>query len=122
MAMTIPDAPEVVTPGDLGDLLASFTRSMRANNVSPNTVLAYGGAVRQFAHWLMDRGYPTDVSKIEARHIQEWIGSILETSKPATAHNRFRGLQRVHELVRHQGRRLHVADEEAPPAPAAEAH
>ena len=88
------DAPELVTPGDLGDLLASFTRSMRANNVSPNTILAYGGAVRQFGHWLMDHDYPTDVNRIEARHIEEWIGSILETSKPATAHNRFRGLQR----------------------------
>ena len=34
---------ELVTPGDLGDELAAFTRAMRANNVSPNTILAYGG-------------------------------------------------------------------------------
>lgn len=94
MAMTIPEAPALVTPGDLGDELASFTRAMRANNVSPNTILAYGGAVRQFGTWLMERGYPTTVDKIETRHIEEWIGSILEHSAPATAHNRFRGLQR----------------------------
>jgi len=85
---------EVVTPGDLGDELASFTRAMRAANVSPNTILAYGGAVRQFGIWLLERDYPTEIRSIEARHIDEWIGSILERSKPATAHNRWRGLQR----------------------------
>lgn len=88
------DAPELVTPGDLGDELASFIRAMRANNVSPNTILAYGGAVRQFGRWLLDRDYPTSVAQLEPRHVEEWIGSILETSKPATAHNRWRGLQR----------------------------
>ena len=48
MAVNLPDAPELVTPGDLRDELASFVRAMQATNVSPNTILAYGGAVRQF--------------------------------------------------------------------------
>jgi len=94
VAVNLPDAPELVTPGDLGDELASFTRSMRALNVSPNTILAYGGAVRQFGRWLMTHDHPTTVAKIEPRHVDDWINSILETSKPATAHNRWRGLQR----------------------------
>ena len=67
---------------------------MRANNVSPNTIVAYGGAVRPFGRWLMESGHPTDVRAIERRHIEEWIASILEHRKPATAQNRFRGLQR----------------------------
>jgi site-specific recombinase XerD len=37
---------------------------------------------------------PTDVEAIESRHVEDWIGSILETNKPATAHNRWRGVQR----------------------------
>lgn len=94
MATNLPEAPTLVTPGDLGDELASFTRGMRAANVSANTVYAYGGAVRQFGTWLMAHGYPTDVDRIEPRHVEEWINSILETSKPATAHNRYRGAQR----------------------------
>lgn len=94
MTGTLSEAPAIVTPGDLGDELASFVRAMKANNVSPNTILAYGGAVKQFAAWLVAHDYPTTVSAIEARHIEEWIGSILETSKPATAHNRWRGVQR----------------------------
>jgi integrase/recombinase XerC len=88
------DGVSLVTPGDFGDELSSFVRAMRANNVSPNTILAYAGAVRQFGAWLIGHDYPTSVDKIEARHIEEWIGSILERSAPATAHNRFRGLQR----------------------------
>ena len=44
VASNLADAPELVTAGDLGDELASFIRAMRANNVSPNTILAYGGA------------------------------------------------------------------------------
>lgn len=94
MAVNLPDAPELVTPGDLGDELASFVRSQRANNISPNTILAYGGAVRQFGRWLLAHNLPTTVAKIEPRHVEDWIGSILETSKPATAHNRWRGVQR----------------------------
>ncbi len=51
MAVNLADTPELVTPGNLGDELASFIRAMRANNVSPNTIIAYGGAVRQFGRW-----------------------------------------------------------------------
>jgi site-specific recombinase XerD len=94
VAANLADEPQLVTPGNLGDELASFVRSMRHNNVSPNTIHAYGGAVRQFGRWLLERGYPTEVEAIEPRHVEEWIASILETNKPATAHNRWRGLQR----------------------------
>ena len=86
MSATLPEGVQLVTPGDLGDELASFLRAMRANNVSPNTITAYGGAVRQFGLWLMERGYPTDLDEIERHHVEEWIASILEHRKPATAH------------------------------------
>lgn len=67
---------------------------MRANNISPNTILAYGGAVRQFGRWLVDHDYPTVIAKIEPRHIEQWMGELLQTNMPATAHNRWRGIQR----------------------------
>lgn len=94
MVLTVAEPLEIVTPGDLGDELASFVRAMRASNVSPNTILAYGGAVRQFGRWLLAHDYPTNVDAIEARHIEEWIADLLEHNAPATAHNRWRGLQR----------------------------
>ena len=61
MNVTIPEPVEPVTPGDMGDELASFVRAMRANNVSPNTILAYSGAVRQFGQSLLRQDLPTDV-------------------------------------------------------------
>lgn len=94
MGATLSDTVELVTPGDLGDELAAFIRAMRANNVSPNTITAYGGAVRQFGLWLMEHALPTDVGSIRREHVEEWVSSILANRKPATAHNRFRGLQR----------------------------
>ncbi len=94
MAVTIAEPYELVTPGDLGDELASFTRAMRSQNVSPNTILAYGGAVRQFGVWMMDNGRTTTVVEIQPRDVEDWINSVLAVNKPATAHNRYRGLQR----------------------------
>jgi hypothetical protein len=82
--VTVPEAPELVTPGDLGDELASFVRAVRATNVSP----AYGGAVRRFGRWLMEHDHPTTVAEIEPRHIKARIGQLLERNKPATADNR----------------------------------
>ncbi len=94
MSVTLSEAPALVTAGDLGDELASFVRAMRAGNVSPNTILAYGGAVRQFGRWLLAEDHPTSVRQIEKQHVEAWMGSLLERYKPATAHNRWRGLQR----------------------------
>lgn len=94
MAERVADPPEVVTPGDLGDELASFMRYMRRANVSPNTIETYGTAVRQFAGYLIAHDLPTDMAAITPRHVESWIIELLATYKPATAHNRFRGLQR----------------------------
>lgn len=94
MAVNLAEAHELVTPGDLGDELASFVRSLRADNASPNTIHAYGGSVRHFGRWLLEHAHPTDLAKIEPRHVEDWVASMLETSKPGTAHHRWRGLQR----------------------------
>lgn len=94
MAGSIASAPGIVTAGDLGDGLAAFDRAMSAANVSPNTITAYAGAVRQFALWRIDKGHPTGTAAIGQRHVEEWIGGLLRDHKPATAHDRFRGLQR----------------------------
>jgi len=58
VSVTLPEAPALVTAGDLSDELAAFMRAMRANNVSPNMIAAYGGAARQFGRWLIAHEYP----------------------------------------------------------------
>lgn len=94
MAATIPKSPSIVTEGDLGDELASFTRFLRSENVSPNTVYAYAGAVVSLGEYLKANGLPTDVKAIRREDLQAWQTSLLERYKATTAHQRFRGAQR----------------------------
>lgn len=90
----VAELPDVVTPGDLGDELGAFVRFMRRANASAATIATYHESVRQLATFLQDHGHPTDVRAIEPRHVEAFLIELLGKWKPATAHNRFRGLQR----------------------------
>lgn len=85
--------PTIVTPGDLGDELVSFIRSLRADNKSPNTIEAYGGAVVTYARWAMRHDLPTDLASITRKHVETWIADILASRKPSTALQRYSGLK-----------------------------
>ncbi len=73
--VTITEPYELVTQGDLGDELLSCTRAMRAINVSGTTILASGGAVRQFGTWMMDDGRTT-VADIQPRDVDNGINPL----------------------------------------------
>ena len=94
MAATIPALPALVTPGYLGDEMGAFVRHLRAENLSPNSVYAYVGAVVSLGNYLVEHDLPTDVAAIKREHIQDWQINLLERYKPATAHQRYRGAQR----------------------------
>src|SRR6188474_2829413 len=94
MAATIPTIPALVTEGDLADELHSFVRHLRAQNVSPNTIYAYAGAVVSLGQYLTANELPTNVRDIKREHIERWQESLLATYKPATAQQRYRGAQR----------------------------
>ena len=95
MAVKSANSPRIVaTPGDLGDNLARFRRSLRAENVSPNTILAYCGAVERLVDFLVASELPTDVVAIRRDHVEAFIADALDRFKPATANHRFRGVQR----------------------------
>jgi site-specific recombinase XerD len=73
------------------DLACSFERYLRAGNKSPRAIETYLKAVKGFdAHLqatsgrLLEQAYREDV--------EAWIGVLLQRWKPATAHNRYRGL------------------------------
>jgi hypothetical protein len=53
MAVKLPD---IRTTGDLGDEYRNFVRSIRAENLSENTVYAYAGALDSLAQPLVRRG------------------------------------------------------------------
>jgi integrase/recombinase XerC len=78
-----------------GHLLAlnrSFRRTLEAENKSPRTVEAYTDAVRFLAVYCQAHGKPLLVGELRREHVQEFIADQLHRWKPATAHNRYRGL------------------------------
>ena len=73
------------------DLARSFERYLRAGNKSPRTIETYLEAVRGFAaHLAATSGRALDQARRE--DVEAWIGVLLRRWKPATAHNRYRGL------------------------------
>ncbi len=51
-----------LTEGDIAVNLQSFSRHLRAANLSPKTIYAYSGAVEQLELFLKSRGMPLDVA------------------------------------------------------------
>jgi integrase/recombinase XerC len=93
----MPDAQPAPLGGPLprGHLLAlnrSFRRTLEAENKSPRTIEAYTDAVRLLAAHCQAHGHPILVRELCREHIQAFIADQLARWKPATAHNRYRGL------------------------------
>jgi site-specific recombinase XerD len=80
-------------PDALLAMLPSWRRSLAARRVSPRTIATYGISVEQLAGFLAGHGMPTRVGAIRREHVEAFIGELLATRAPATAHNRFRGCQ-----------------------------
>jgi integrase/recombinase XerC len=93
----MPDVQPAPLAGPLprGHLLAlnrSFRRTLEAENKSPRTIEAYTDAVRLLATYCQAHGHPILAGKLRREHIQDFIADQLARWKPATAHNRYRGL------------------------------
>src|SRR5918993_5529906 len=93
----MPDAqlPPPGGPLPRGHLLAlnrSFRRTLEAENKSPRTIEAYTDAVRLLATYCQAHGQPIVVGELQREHIQAFVADQLARGKPATAHNRYRGL------------------------------
>jgi site-specific recombinase XerD len=89
--------------GDMAVNARSFARSIRAENLSPNTETAYLGAVARFADFLADQGMPQDVAHINREHVEAFIEDRLAHWKPATANHSYRGLQRFFAWLLEEG-------------------
>jgi integrase/recombinase XerC len=78
--------------GHLLVLNRSFRRTLEAENKSPRTIEAYTDAVRLLATYCQAHGNPVLVRDLKREHVQAFIADQLARWKPATAHNRYRGL------------------------------
>ena len=105
----------IVAGGDIGINLESFGRHLAAENMSPRTQETYSESVRQFHTFLADQGMPLEVSRIHRDHIEAFISHLLGKWKPATANNRFRGLQGFFKWLSDEGEVNQAPDRLAPP-------
>jgi site-specific recombinase XerD len=98
-----PPSAGITDDADIAVNLASFTRHLRAANLRPNTITAYTGAVQQMERFLANRAMPLAVTSIKREHVEAFIADLLEHYKPATANNRFRGLQAFFKWLDDEG-------------------
>ena len=96
-------AADLSAPRDLSSSAASFARYLRAANIAPATLKTYAEAVRTLAGFLAERGMPTDVGVISREHVEAFVTDQLARWRPATAANRYRGLQRFFAWLVEEG-------------------
>ena len=77
---------------EIGSLLTSWQRSLRARNLAPKTIKTYLEAAGQLVDHVTAVGVQ-HVAEIERHHIEEFIAEQVETRSAATASVRFRALQ-----------------------------
>jgi site-specific recombinase XerD len=84
-------------------LLDSFLLALRAENCSKRTLDTYRESLTQFVRFLAIKGMPLDPHKISREYIDAFIVELLAKWKPATANNRYRGLQRYFKWLVQEG-------------------
>ena len=95
-------ALQSTSPTDIRTLADDFVREHR-NSLARATLETYGTSIRQLGAFLAAAGMPTDVEHISREHVESFIESLLRRWKPATANNRYRGLQTFFRWAEEEG-------------------
>lgn len=66
---------------------------LEAGNRSPRTLETYRESVEGLARFLVATGRSPDPARVSRADVQRFLAHLLETRKPATAHNRYRALR-----------------------------
>jgi site-specific recombinase XerD len=73
--------------------IASFARHLRAANLSPKTIGTYLESTGQFAQFVAATGRATTLDALRREDLEAFIEDLLGRHSPATARNRYAGLQ-----------------------------
>ncbi len=93
----------IETQGDLAVNITSFSRHMKAKNLSARTQEVYSESCTLLARFLAEQGMPRDVADITREHVESFIAHLLERWKPATASVRHRALQQFFKWLGDEG-------------------
>jgi site-specific recombinase XerD len=72
-------------PESFASYLASWRRSLRAENKSPRTVETYLLAGEQFADYCQTQGLATTPAGVDRDAVRAWLASLADTRSSATA-------------------------------------
>ncbi|MFI6468636.1 tyrosine-type recombinase/integrase [Streptomyces sp. NPDC050538] len=87
---------------DLGPMVASWARSLRARNASDNTIRIYSNAANKFRDFLLNdyepadqdaKAPPEELDEIHREHIEAYVITTMQRTSPANAHNHYRSLK-----------------------------
>jgi site-specific recombinase XerD len=92
-----------LTIGHVRSLARYWRLSLVAQGKSPRTVETYLDALELFAAYLERQGMPTDAANVRREHVEAFIADLLEHWKPATARNRYGGLQAYFRFLQEEG-------------------
>ena len=98
-----PTAAAAAVSYTVGELAASFQRSLQARNRAPKTISTYLYAVREFDEFLDAKGMPREVVHITREHLEAFFADLLTRVKPATAAIRYRSLQQFWRWCTEEG-------------------
>ena len=96
-------APRKSLSPTISDLSPSYLRGLQAQNKSPKTIKSYMGSLNLLQVFLSEQGMPQQVSYIHREHVESFINHLLSNWKPATANNRYRGLQSFFKWALEEG-------------------
>lgn len=97
------EAAARVRVGDIGAMLTSWQRSLRAANRSPRTIQSYTESVGQLAAFLASRGMPEQVASIRREHVESYVEDVLSRWRPATGALRYRSLVQFFKWLAEEG-------------------
>jgi site-specific recombinase XerD len=115
MPTTRSASPKAQTaPDDLGELVASWLRSLRAANRAENTRDQYVESARQLVAYLSANGMPTGAASVHREHVEAYLADVAERWAPSTVQTRYKGLRLFFAFLAEEG--------EVPTSPMANMH
>lgn len=107
-------------------MVASWLRSLRARNLSDNTVRIYSNAANKFRDFLLEEYEPADskakpapeeLEEIHREHLEAYVTATMQRTSPSNAHNHYRSLKTLFNwLVEEEELDLHPMRSMKPPS------
>lgn len=90
-------------PDDLGELVSSWDRSLRAANRSANTREQYATSARQLVAYLKAHGMPMSAEAVHREHVEAYLADVAEHWAPSTVQTRYKGCRLFFSYLAEEG-------------------